>query len=331
MKSLVPAQISAIGAYVPLSLLTNTDLEQVVDTSDAWLVERTGIRRRHIAGDGVASSDLAVEAASNLLSERGIEAASLEAIFVATITPDMMFPATACLVQKRLGAKRAWGYDVSSGCSGFIYALQTAVKFVETGVHKKILVIGVDVMSSIVDYTDRTTCALFGDGAAAALIEPASGPNGFIDFLHEVDGAGCCSLYMPGGGSRNPASYETVRNKMHYVHLKGQAVFKYAVRKMVEVSERLVRRNGYSMKDLALFVPNQSNSRIVAAAAERLGLSPERYVINIDEYGNTAGASLPLALHTARVQGRLKPGDLVLMASVGAGFATGAALLRWAF
>jgi 3-oxoacyl-[acyl-carrier-protein] synthase-3 len=331
MMNLIPAKISALSAYVPSRRLSNFDLEQMVETSDTWLVERTGIRRRHIVDPGTASSDLAVEAAKKLLAENAIEAASLEAIFVATVTPDMMFPATACLVQRRLGAKGAWGYDISAACTGFIYAVQTAVKFVESGAHKRVLVIGVDVMSSIVDYTDRSTCVLFGDGAGAVLVEPATEPNGFIDFMHEIDGTGCCSLYMPAGGSRHPTSYETVKNRMHYVRLEGQAVFKYAVRKLVEVSERLLQRNGYSVNDVMLFVPNQSNRRIVMAVAERLGLGPERFIVNIDEYGNTAGASVPLALHTAQQQKRLKKGDLVLLASVGAGFTTGAALLRWAF
>lgn len=329
--NMISAKISALGTYVPPCVLTNRDLEKMVDTSDAWLVERTGIRQRHIVDRGIASSDLAVEAAKKLLATRQIEATSLDAIFVATVTPDMMFPATACLVQDRLGARGAWGFDLSAGCCSFLYAVQTAVKFVESGAHKRVLVIGVDVMSSIVNYDDRTTCTLFGDGSGAVLIEPAEGPEGFIDFLHEVDGSGRCSLYMPAGGSRHPASCATVQNKMHTVHLSGQSVFKHAVRKLVELSECLLRRNGYSAQDVALFVPNQSNSRIVTAAAQRLGLEPERYVLNIGEYGNTAGASVPLALHTAQQQGRLKKGDLILMAAVGAGFTGGAALLRWAF
>ncbi|HEV3036476.1 MAG TPA: beta-ketoacyl-ACP synthase III [Candidatus Angelobacter sp.] len=329
--SLIPAKISGLGTYVPPRLLTNSDLEQMIDTSDAWLIERTGIRQRHIVDQGVASSDLAVEAVKELLHEHEVDPASVEAIFVATVTPDMMFPSTACLVQKRIGAKGAWGFDLSAACSGFLYAVQTGVKFVEGGAHKRVLVIGVDVMSSIVNYRDRSTCVIFGDGAGAVLIEPATGPEGLIDFLHEVDGSGCCSLYMPGGGSRNPASCETVKKEMHYVHLERQAVFKYAVRKLVETSQCLLQRNGYSAKDVALFVPNQSNSRIVTASAERLGLDPERYVLNIDEYGNTAAASVPLALHTARKQGRLNKGDLVLMATVGAGFTAGAALMRWAY
>jgi 3-oxoacyl-[acyl-carrier-protein] synthase-3 len=328
---LIPAKISALSAHVPSRVLTNADLEKMIDTSDAWLVERTGIRRRHIAERGIASSDLAVEAARKLLAARQIEAASLDAIFVATVTPDMMFPATACLVQNRLGARGAWGFDLSAACCGFLYAVQTAVKFIESGAHKKVLVIGVDVMSSIVNYRDRTTCTLFGDGAGAVLIEPATGPEGFIDFLHEVDGSGHASLYMPAGGSRHPASCVTVTNKMHAVHLAGQSVFKHAVRKLVEFSECLIRRNGYTARDVALFVPNQSNSRIVKAAAERLGLDPNRYVLNIDEYGNTSGASVPLALHSAQEQGRVKKGDLILLAAVGAGFTGGATLLRWAF
>jgi 3-oxoacyl-[acyl-carrier-protein] synthase-3 len=309
--------------------LTNADLEKMVETTDKWIVERTGIKQRHIADKGVAASHLAVEAAKKALQERRISGGELEAIFLATVTPDMLFPATACLVQDRLGAKGAWGFDISAACSGFVYALQVGVKFVETGAHKKVMVIGSDIMSSIIDYTDRATCVIFGDGAGAVLVEPATDDNCVIGFLHEVDGSGGCSLSMPGGGSLHPATSQTVDQKMHYVHQDGQAVFKYAVRKMVEASETLLKRNGLSGKDVDLFVPHQANKRIIVSSAERLGLREEQVLINIDEYGNTTAATIPLGLESARQQGRLKKGDLVLIASVGAGFTVGATLFRW--
>jgi 3-oxoacyl-[acyl-carrier-protein] synthase-3 len=311
-------------------LLTNADLEKMVETSNEWIVERTGIRQRHMVDKGVATSDLAIEAAREALAERGIPPGEIEAIFLGTVTPDMFFPATACIVQEKIGAKGAWGYDISAACSGFVYALQTAVKFVESGAHKKVLAIGADAMTTIINYEDRATCVIFGDGAGAVVVEPATDDNYLIDFMHEVDGAGACSLYMPGGGSRNPASHETVDKKMHYVHQDGQAVFKYAVRKMAEASETVLKRNGFTGRDIALFVPHQANRRIIMSAADRLGLKEDRIIINIDEYGNTTAGTIPLALESARRQGRLKKGDLVLIAAVGAGFTVGATLLRWA-
>jgi 3-oxoacyl-[acyl-carrier-protein] synthase-3 len=323
LANLVRAKISALGTYVPPRLLTNADLEKMVETSNDWIVERTGIRQRHIVDKGMATSDLAIEAAKGALQERGIAGSEIDAIFLGTVTPDMLFPSTACIVQDKIGAKGAWGYDISAACSGFVYALQTAVKFVESGAHQKVLAIGADVMSSIINYEDRATCIIFGDGAGAVLVEPATDDNYLIDFIHEIDGSGACSLYMPGGGSRNPSTHETVDKKMHYVHQDGQAVFRYAVKKMTE-------RNGFTGKDVALFVPHQANRRIIMSAAERLGMKEDRIIINIDEYGNTTAGTIPLALESARQQGRLKKGDLVLIAAVGAGFTVGAALLRWA-
>ena len=331
MANLVPAKISALGTYAPPRLLTNADLEKMVETSNEWIIERTGIRQRHIVDPGTAASHLAVLAAQRALAERGIPATEVEAIFLATVTPDMMFPSTACLVQDRIGAKGAWGYDISAACSGFVYALQTGVKFVESGAHKKVMVIGSDVMSSIIDYTDRATSIIFGDGAGAVLIEPATGDEYFIDYLHEIDGSGACSLNMPGGGSLNPASHDTVDKKMHYVHQDGQAVFKYAVRKMAETSQAILERNGVKASDVALFVPHQANRRIIMSAADRLGLKEDRVIINLDEYGNTTAGTIPLALETAREQGRLKKGDLVLTTAVGAGFTVGCTLFRWAY
>jgi 3-oxoacyl-[acyl-carrier-protein] synthase-3 len=332
LSQLQRAKISALGTYVPPRLLTNADLEKMVETNDKWILERTGIRERHIVDQGMATSDLAVEAAKNVLAERGIGPSDLDAILVATVTPDMFFPATACLVQHKLGAKNVWGCDLSAACSAFVYALQVGAQFIATGVHKKVLVIGADVMSSIIDYTDRATCVIFGDGAGAVLLEPSQDDGvGIIDFLHEVDGSGGCSLYMPGGGSANPSTHETVDKKMHYVHQDGQAVFKFAVRRMADVCEQLLKRNNLKGSDIDAFIPHQANQRIITATADRLHLRPESVVINIDRFGNTTAATIPLAMETARQEGKLKKGNLVMLASVGAGFTVGATLLRWAF
>ena len=332
MSQLQRAKISALGTYVPPRLLTNADLEKMVDTNDKWIFERTGIRERHIVGKGVATSDLAVEAAKKALAERGVDPSDLDAIIVATVTPDMFFPATACLVQHKLGAKNVWGFDVSAACSAFVYALQAGAQFIATGAHKKVLVIGSDVMSSIIDYTDRATCVIFGDGAGAVLLEPAEDDSvGMIDFLHEVDGSGGCSLYMPGGGSLNPSTHETVDKNMHFVHQDGAAVFKFAVRKMAEVCDQLLKRNNLSGSDIDAFIPHQANQRIITATADRLKLRSESVIINIDRYGNTTAATIPLAMETARQDGKLKKGSLVMLASVGAGFTVGASLLRWAY
>jgi len=329
LSKLARAKITALGTYVPPRVLTNADLEKMVETSDEWIMSRTGIRERHIVDKGMATSDLAVEAARLALTERGIDPNEIEAIVVATVTPDMLFPSTACLVQHKLGMKGVWGFDLSAACSAFVYALQTGAQFVATGAHKKVLVIGADVMTSILDFTDRATCILFGDGAGAVILEPSEDDAGIIDFVHEVDGSGGCSLYMPGGGSLHPATHETVDQKMHYVHQDGQAVFKFAVRKMADVCEKLLARNGVTASDIDCFIPHQANQRIIKATADRLGLKSESVIINIDRYGNTTAGTIPLAMHTAREEGKLKKGDLVLLASVGAGFTVGATLLRW--
>jgi len=332
VSQLVRAKITALGTYVPPRLLTNDDLEKMVETSNDWIVDRTGIRQRHIADKGVATSDLATEAAKRALAERGLAPSDLDALIVATVTPDMFFPSTACLVQHKLGAKGVWGFDLSAACSAFVYALQTGAQFIATGVHKKVMVIGADVMSSIIDYTDRATCVIFGDGAGAVLLEPAENDSeGLIDFMHEVDGSGGCSLYMPAGGSLHPASQETVDKRMHFVHQDGQAVFKFAVRKQAELCEKILTRNGLKGSDIDAFIPHQANRRIIMATADRLGLKPESLVINIDRFGNTTAGTIPLAMATAREEGQLNKGNLVLLASVGAGFTVGATLLRWAY
>lgn len=328
----VRAKISSVGAYVPPALLTNADLEKMVATNDQWIQERTGIRERHIVDKGTATSDLAVEAARRCLEKRGISPSEVEVIIVATVTPDMAFPATACLVQDKIGARAAWGFDLSAACSGFPYALQVGAKLVESGAHRKVLVIGADVMSSVIDYTDRTTCVIFGDGAGAVLLEPCVGDEvGLIDYWHEIDGSGAASLNMPAGGSLHPATAETVANKMHYVHQDGQAVYKFAVRKMSEAVENLLARNDIRGTDLDCFIPHQANRRIILSTAERLGMPEECVVINIDRYGNTTAATIPLAMQSAIEDKRVKKGDLVLLASVGAGFTVGATLLRWEF
>jgi len=324
------AKITALGCYTPPEVLTNQDLEKMVDTTNEWIMQRVGIAQRHIAPAGVATSDMAVEAAKIALEHRGIDASELDAILVCTVTPDMMFPATACLVQDRLGATRAWGFDLMAACSGFIYGLTTAAHLVTAGSHKKVLVIGSDTMSRIIDYTDRSTCILFGDGAGAMLVEPAEdGETGFIDFVNQIDGSGGDYLKQPAGGSRMPASAETVANRMHFVKQDGQQVFKYAVRRMEECARALLDRNGLTVADVGVMIPHQANRRIIAAAAERLGINCNRVMINIDQYGNTTGATIPLATRDALQCGKLKKGDLVLFAAVGAGYTVGANLWRW--
>jgi 3-oxoacyl-[acyl-carrier-protein] synthase-3 len=328
----VRAKISAVGTYVPPRVLTNADLERMVETNDTWITERTGIRERHIVDKGVGTSDLAAEAARACLAKAGVAAEEVDAILVATVTPDMLFPATACLVQAKIGATKAWGFDLSAACSGFVYALQVGAKLIESGAHTKVLVIGADVMSSIVDYTDRSTCILFGDGAGAVLLEPCTeGQVGLIDFFHEVDGSGGGALYMPAGGSLLPPSHETIDRKQHFVHQDGQTVYKFAVRKMAEATETLLKRNGITGTDLGCFIPHQANKRIILSTADRLGLPEDRVVINIDRFGNTTAGTIPLAINTALEEKRLKPGSLVLLASVGAGFTVGATLLRWEY
>jgi len=328
----IRAKITGVSGYAPPRVMTNSDLEKLVDTSDEWIRTRTGIRERHVVENGVATSDLATEAARRVLAQTGTPADEIELIVVASVTPDMMFPATACLVQDRLGAKRAWGFDLSAACSGFVYALTVAAQFVGAGSHRKALAIGSDVMTSILDYQDRATCVLFGDGAGAVVVEPANGENeGILDFTHDVDGSGGPCLYMPGGGSLHPPTHETVEKRMHYVHQDGSQVFKYAVRRMVDLAEGLLARNRFSTDDLALIVPHQANLRIIRAMQERLGVDDSKVMVNIDRYGNTTAATVPLGLCDAVSQGRLHKGDLVMLVSVGAGYTSGAMLLRWAY
>jgi 3-oxoacyl-[acyl-carrier-protein] synthase III len=332
MSKRIAAKITGATGFVPPRVMSNFDLEKLVDTSDAWIQTRTGIRERHVVDPGTATSDLATAAAKQLLECRGISADEIELIIVASVTPDMMFPATACLVQDKLGATHAWGFDLSAACSGFVYALTVGAQFVGAGTLKKVLVIGSDVMTSILDYKDRATCVLFGDGAGAVLLEPAHGEEyGILDFEHDVEGSGGKFLFMPGGGSLHPPTHETVDQRMHYVHQEGAQVFKYAVRRMAELASQLLERNGFTGKDLALVVPHQANLRIIRAMQERLGVDDSKIMINIERYGNTTAATIPLGLRDAIEQGRLKKGDLVLLIAVGAGYTAGAVLLRWAY
>lgn len=331
MSHRIAAKITGVAGYVPPKVLSNADLEKMVETNDEWIRTRTGIRERHIVEEGMASSHLATEAARTLLEKTKTDPSEVDLIIVASVTPDMFFPATACLVQERLGAKRAWGFDLSAACSGFAYALTVGAQFVGSGAHRKVVVIGSDVMSSILDYHDRATCVLFGDGAGAVLVEPAKDGEGILDFSHDVDGSGGQYLYMPGGGSLHPSTHETIDKNMHVVHQEGSQVFKYAVRRMAELAACLLERNGFTSDDVALVVPHQANLRIIRAMQQRLGLEDSKVMVNIDKYGNTTGGTIPLGLRDAVDQGRVKKGDLVLLAAVGAGYTTGGLLLRWAY
>jgi 3-oxoacyl-[acyl-carrier-protein] synthase-3 len=323
-------KISAVGSWVPPRVLTNDDLARMVDTTNEWILERTGISERHIADPEMATSDMALEAAKVTLARRGTTAEDVDAIILCTVTPDHMFPSTACIVQHKLGAKHAWGFDLIAACSSFVYGLTTAAHLVGCGTHKKVLVIGADTMSRIIDYTDRATCVLFGDGAGAFLIEPAAdGEPGFVGFKNELDGSGADVLKMPAGGSRMPPSHETVDRRLHFVHQEGQAVFKFAVKRMGEISAQLLAEHNLKPEQVKLMVPHQANRRIILACADRLGMPHENVLINIERYGNTTAGTIPIATNEAYEAGRLQKGDLVLFAAVGAGFTVGANLWHW--
>ena len=323
------AAVTAVQRYLPENVVTNDEVATSVDTSDEWIRERCGILERRIL-KGQPTSHMATEVAQGIIAQRGLDPREIDLIIVATITPDMMFPATACIVQDRIGAKRAWGFDLSAACTGFIYAVATGAQFIESGVHNKVLVIGADKMSSITDEQDRSTCVLFGDGAGAVLLEPTEN-EGLIDFELHCDGSGGDDLLMPGGGSLNPASKASVEDRLHYIRQDGKAVYKFAVLKMAEVSNNILERNGFTVDSLALFVPHQANLRIITATAERMGLSMEKVMVNIDRYANTTAGTVPIALSEAAEQGRIRPGDLVQLTAVGGGLTWGSALLRWEF
>ena len=323
------ATITAVAHHLPEGRLTNHDFEEMVETTDQWIFDRTGIRERRIVEKGTPTSTLAEAATRKVLEQRGIGADEIDLIIVATVTPDMFFPSTACVLQEKIGATQAWGFDLLGACSGFIYALTTAAQFIVSGQHQKVLVVGADVMSSIIDFEDRATCVLFGDGAGAVLVEASQSGNGILDSIMRSDGSGGRFLFMPGGGSLHPPTKETVGQKMHYVHQNGRNVFKFAVKGMVEVSESILERNGLTHQDLKLYVPHQANLRIIKAATEKLHLEPSKVAINIDRYANTTAGTIPICLSEAAEAGTIKSGDMLLLASFGAGFTWGSLLLRW--
>lgn len=324
------AAVTAVGHFLPETRLTNADLERMVDTSDEWIRTRTGIAERRILREpGKATAYMATQAAREALAARGLGPDEVDLIVVATVTPDMLFPATACLVQAELGATNAWGFDLSAACSGFLYALHTGAQFIESGRHRRVLVIGADKMSAIVDYTDRTTCILFGDAAGAVLLEPTDEDVGLVDYVARVDGRGAELLHMKAGGSLHPASHATVDAGWHYARQEGKQVFKFAVTGMAEAAAAIMDRNGLAAEDVRYLVPHQANLRIIDATAARMGLARDRVMVNIDRYGNTTAATLPLCLYDWEAD--LRPGDNLVLAAFGGGFTWGAALLRWAY
>lgn len=330
MSQKVTAAITAVGGYVPEDRLTNFDLEKMVDTNDEWIRTRTGIEERRILkGEGKATSDMVVPAVQELCKKRGIDPSEIECLIVATVTPDMVFPATANIACDKLGAKNAWGFDVSAACSGFLYSLTLGASLIESGRYKKVVVCGADKMSAIVDYSDRATCIIFGDGAGALLLEPSTDGFGVLDSILRSDGSGCQYLHMKAGGSLRPASIETVTAKQHYIYQDGQPVFKFAVKGMADVSAELLERNNLTGNDIAWLVPHQANKRIIDATANRMGLSTDKVMLNIQRYGNTTAATLPLCIWDWEKQ--LKKGDNLVLAAFGGGFTWGATWVKWAY
>lgn len=328
----IRAAITAVGSYVPEKILSNKDLEKMVDTTDEWIRTRTGIVERRILGDGLGSSFMAIKAAENLMRRKPIDPAEIDMIIFSTVTPDMLFPSSACLVQEKIGATNAWGYDLIAACSSFVFALQTGVQFIETGNAKKVLIIGSDKMSAITNYKDRNTCVLFGDAAACVLLEPSNDPNyGIMDGLMRVDGKGAKYLYMLGGGSLNPATHETVDKGYHYIYQEGQSVFKDAVKGMADISYEIMKKNCLKADDISYLVPHQANLRILSACASRMGLSMDKVMVNIDRYGNTTSATIPLCLSEYWADGKIKKGDNLIIASFGAGYTWGAIWVKWAY
>jgi 3-oxoacyl-[acyl-carrier-protein] synthase-3 len=330
MRTKITAAITAIGAYVPEDKLTNADLEKMVETNDEWIQTRTGIKERRILkGEGKATSDMVVPAVRTLCEKRGIEPNDIDCMIVATVTPDMLFPSTANVACEKLGMKNTWGFDMMAACSGFLFALTTGASLIESGRYKRVVVVGADKMSSIVDYSDRTTCILFGDGAGAVLLEPNIDGYGVLDSILKTDGSGGKYLNMKAGGSLNPASIETVTNKWHYAYQEGQAVFKFAVTGMADVAYELMQRNNLDANDIAWLVPHQANKRIIDATARRMGLSDEKVMMNIEHYGNTTAATIPLCLWDYRK--KLNKGDKIVLAAFGGGFTWGATLVKWEY
>ncbi|MCH7954902.1 MAG: ketoacyl-ACP synthase III [Candidatus Marinimicrobia bacterium] len=326
------AKISGVGHYMPEKVLTNHDLEKLVDTNDEWIVSRTGISERRIVADGEFTSHMSVNAINELLETTNTDVSEIDVIIVATVTPDRLFPSTACLVQEKIGARNCWGFDLSAACSGFVFGLNTASRFVESGAYKKIIVVGVDTMSSIMNYKDRNTCILFGDGAGAVLVEPSAEEGfGIIDSLSSIDGSGAEYLYMPAGGSEKPASHETVDADEHYLHQDGKKVYIDAVRGMADISIRILEKNGLNGEDIDLFIPHQANKRIIDSTAKRLKIDSSKVVINIGSYGNTTAGTIPLGIYDAVQDGRLKKGYVTVLAAFGAGYTLGSTLLKWAY
>ena len=324
------AKITATSHSVPNNIMTNHDLENIVDTTDAWITSRTGIKQRYTVSDGQASSDISTDIALSLLSKRKLNAQELDLIIIGTVTPDYFTPSTAAIVQNNIGAKNAWGYDLSAACSGFIFALETGAKFISSGDYKKVMVIGVDTMTSILDFEDRDTCVIFGDGGGGVILEPEKDNFGIIDSILHMDGSGGQYLIVPGGGSKMPASHKSIDNREHYIKQDGKTVFKHAVKGMADVSKEILNRNNLSGNDIALFIPHQANKRIIDAASERCGIDPKKVIINIDKFGNTTAGTIPIALNEAVEKNKINNGDYILLSSFGAGFTWGSVLIKWA-
>ena len=323
------AKITATAHSTPEGVMTNFDIEKLVDTSDEWIRSRTGITQRHVVSENEASSDISTRIAVSLLKKSGIDPDEIDVIIIGTVTPDHFTPSTAALVQKNIGASNAWGYDLSAACSGFLYGLETGANFIASGKYKKIMVIGVDIMTSILDFQDRDTCVIFGDGGGGVILEPTSSKNGIVDSILHMDGSGGEYLIVPGGGSRMPATKRSVDDRAHYIKQDGKTVFKHAVKGMADVSEKILSRNNLTGDDIALFIPHQANKRIIDSAANRCGISEDKVLINIDQYGNTTAGTIPIAINEAINDKRIKDGDYVLLASFGAGFTWGSILLKW--
>ena len=323
------AKITATAHSTPKGVMTNFDIEKLVDTSDEWIRSRTGITQRHVVSENEASSDISTRIAVSLLKKGGIDPNEIDVIIIGTVTPDHFTPSTAALVQKNIGASNAWGYDLSAACSGFLYGLETGANFIASGKYKKIMVIGVDIMTSILDFQDRDTCVIFGDGGGGVILEPTSSKSGIVDSILHMDGSGGEYLIVPGGGSRMPATKKSVDDRAHYIKQDGKTVFKHAVKGMADVSEKILSRNNLTGDDISLFIPHQANKRIIDSAANRCGISEEKVLINIDRYGNTTAGTIPIAINEAINDKRIKDGDYVLLASFGAGFTWGSILLKW--
>lgn len=324
------AAITAVGGFLPKNIVTNLDLEKIIDTTDEWITTRTGIKQRHLENDpNKATSDMCVEAVKELCKKRGITPEEIDLLICATVTPDMVFPATANVICAKIGAKNAWGYDLSAACSGFIYGLATGAQFIETGKYKKVVIVGADMMSRIIDYTDRTTCVIFGDGAGAVLLEPSADNDGIQDFVLHSDGNGCQYLHMKAGGSLKPASHDTVNERQHFVHQEGQAVFKHAVYNMAEVSAKMMEKSKLTAEDVTWLVPHQANKRIIEATSSRMGINSSKVMMNIEKYGNTTAGTLPLLLWDYESQ--LKKGDNLILSAFGGGFTWGSMYIKWAY